>query len=148
MALKTYMCFQDMIKCSPKGRDCIEGNWTRSFNCSLTCEGIYAGIQWVEEGMGIGEAEDELAAVVSNEKIGEDQNTDMFRRLKKMELMYNDLKNEVTMMKSKFGKKGEELDKEKYLKLIAEYKNFKKKNVQHFRFSSAANLSNFGKSES
>ena len=98
--------------------------------------------------MGIGEAEDELAAVVSNEKIGEDQNTDMFRRLKKMELMYNDLKNEVTMMKSKFGKKGEELDKEKYLKLIAEYKNFKKKNVQHFRFSSAANLSNFGKSES
>ena len=135
-----------MRECDPKGRDCIEDNWTRSFNCSLTCEGIYAGIQWVDGG--IGEVKDEPTECVSNENKGEDQNTEMFKRLTKMELMYNNLKNEVALMKSSFGKKGEELDKKKYLKLIAEYKNFKKKNVQHFRFSSAANLSNFGKFES
>ena len=98
--------------------------------------------------MGIGEVEDEPAEVVSIENIGEDQNTEMFKRLTKMESMYNDLKKEVALMKSSFGKKGEELDKEKYQKLIAEYKNYKKKNVQYFRFSSAANLLNFGKSES
>ena len=105
------MCFQDMIKCTPKGRDCIEGHWTHSFNCSPTCEGIYAGIQWVDGG--IVEVEDKPTDVVSNEKIGEDQNTEMFRRLTKMELMYNNLKKEVTLMKSSFGKKGEELDREK-----------------------------------
>ena len=137
-----------MRKCGPKGRDCIERNSTRSFNCSVTCKGIYADIEWVDDGIGK-QMEGELANVVSNEKVDEELlNTEMFKRLTRMELMYNDLKKEVELMKGSFGKKGEELDKEKYLRLIAEYKNFKEYNVQHFRFSSASNLSMFGKPKS
>ena len=64
------------------------------------------------------------------------------KRFAKMELMYYDLKKEMELMK---GRKGDEIDKDKYLTLITKYKNFKKKNVQHFRFNS--NSSNFGKSE-
>ena len=87
----------------------------------------------------------------SDEATGKDvMETNIVKRFRKMEskmeLMYNDLKKEMELMKGAIGKKGEEIDKEKYLKLIAEYKTFKKKNVQHFRFSSVANLSNFGKS--
>ena len=44
------------------------------------------------------------------------------------------------------GEKGEELDKEKYKKLIAEYRKFKTMNVKHFRFNSAKDLCAFGKS--
>ena len=40
-----------MKKCSPEGRACIEQNSVRTFNCSVNCEGIYADVQWVEEGI-------------------------------------------------------------------------------------------------
>ena len=49
-------------------------------------------------------------------------------------------------MKSSGEEKGEELDKEKYKMLIAEYRKFKTKNVKHFRFNSAKKSSEFGKS--
>ena len=31
--------------CDDKGRDCIERSSTNTFNCSTTCEGIYADVQ-------------------------------------------------------------------------------------------------------
>ena len=37
---------QDMKKCDSKGRDCIERNSAETFNCSMTCTGIYADINW------------------------------------------------------------------------------------------------------
>ena len=40
---------QGMQRCSPKGRDCIESNFTLTFNCSVSCEGVYADVQWVNE---------------------------------------------------------------------------------------------------
>ena len=136
-----------MRKCGPKGRDCIEENATQSFNCSVSCEGIYADIEWMDEGMGK-QMENELAELLTNEQLGEELlNTEMFKRLTKMELMYNDLKREVELIKAGVSKKGEEMDKEKFLRLVAEYKKFKENNVQHFRFSSAENLSKFGKPE-
>ena len=63
------------------------------------------------------------------------------------------LKNEMQLMKNDFGdkikiatgKRGEELDKDKYKMLVSDYRKFKTKNVKHFRFNSAANLSTFGK---
>ena len=55
--------------------------------------------------------------------------------------MYTTIQEMVNSMK---GKRGEELDKEKYRMLIAEYKAFKENNVQHFRFDSSS-FSNFGK---
>ena len=39
-----------MDTCTPKGRDCIEANSTSMFNCSTTCVGIYADVQWEEMG--------------------------------------------------------------------------------------------------
>ena len=35
-----------MKKCTPEGRDCIENNSAETFNCSMTCEGMYADIGW------------------------------------------------------------------------------------------------------
>ena len=33
---------QAMDKCGPEGRDCIERHSSLVFNCSVTCEGIFA----------------------------------------------------------------------------------------------------------
>ena len=63
------------------------------------------------------------------------------------------LKEEINVLKDGFGKvreiatgqRGEELDKKKFMELISEYRKFKSKNLKHFRFNSAANLSRFGK---
>ena len=35
---------QGMKTCGPGGRDCIEKNSAETFNCSMTCEGMYADI--------------------------------------------------------------------------------------------------------
>ena len=40
---------QDLKRCSPTGRDCIERNSAETFNCSFNCEGFYADVQWAEE---------------------------------------------------------------------------------------------------
>ena len=39
---------QDLKKCSPTGRDCIERNSAETFNCSVNCEGFYADVHAVE----------------------------------------------------------------------------------------------------
>ena len=129
---------QDMETCSPKGRDCIERNSTTNFNCSTTCEGIYADVQWV--GKKIEDNEDEEAEEdVETEFEGKvDENSN--KLLKRLEY----LEKEVQLLKSSGQEKGEELDKEKYKMLIAEYRKFKTKNVRHFRFNSGEN--SFGKS--
>ena len=35
-----------MKKCGPEGRDCIAKNSAETFNCSMTCEGMYADTNW------------------------------------------------------------------------------------------------------
>ena len=45
----------------------------------------------------------------------------------------------------KGGKKGDGLDRKKFKKLISEYNQFKKNQVQQFRFDSAARSTGFGK---
>ena len=72
-------------------------------------------------------------------KVGAELYKEMYKRLK------DDLQNEMKLMKGTLGKKGEELDKKKYLKLISEYNNFKEHNIRHLRLNSAANLTTFGK---
>ena len=37
--------------CGPEGRDCIEENSAQTFNCSFTCEGMYAGVNWKDAEM-------------------------------------------------------------------------------------------------
>ena len=58
-------------------------------------------------------------------------------------LVYKSLKKEIEMLKG--DKKGEELDRQKLKKLMSEYKQFKRNQVQHFRFDSAATSPSFGK---
>ena len=65
-----------------------------------------------------------------------------------MKLLKNELKNEIgEVMKIATGKRGDELDKEKYKMLVSEYRKFKTKKVKHFKLSSAANLTMFGEDE-
>ena len=52
--LRIGKLLQDMKKCGPKGRDCIEKNSAETFNCSMTCKGMYADINWKD-----GEMKDE-----------------------------------------------------------------------------------------
>ena len=127
--------------CGPKGRDCIERNSTKSFNCSTTCEGIYADVQWVGKKIEQEVGDDEAEAVVERKIEGE-----VGEELAKVYKQLADLKTEMKLMKSSGQEKGEELDKEKYKMLIAEYRKFKRENVRHFRFNSGENLSSFGKS--
>ena len=131
---------QEMKICGPKGRDCIEGNSTKSSNCSTTCQGIYADVQWV--GKKIEEiVDEEVEADFEKEFKGSDDETssNLLRRLA-------DLEKKMRLMEGALGEKGEELDKEKYKLLIAEYRKFKTTNVKHFRFNSAKNSTAFGKS--
>ena len=37
---------QDKIICDQSGRDCIEEAIGDSLNCSFSCEGLYADVQW------------------------------------------------------------------------------------------------------
>ena len=40
---------QDLKKCTPEGRDCIKKHSIKNFNCSTTCEGVYADVQCTDE---------------------------------------------------------------------------------------------------
>ena len=128
------------MKCNPKGRECIEKNFGRTFNCNTTCEGIYADVQW------IGNALEELPKdepkhnfqVKFNSKFEENLYRDLYVKLK------NDLEEKMQLTKGERHKKGEEVDRMKFQGLIAEYKNFKRNFVRHFKFNSASNHTAFG----
>ena len=83
--IEYILSHQDLTKCSPKGRDCVERNSALSFNCNTTCEGIYAGVEWEEEFF-ISEEENEL---------GEEDMamTELYERMKE------DLKKEMRLTK-------------------------------------------------
>ena len=90
----------------------------------MTCGGIFADVQWLE--------------VLKDEPVKQGVELDGEVGVK-LAKMFNDLKKEL--MK---GKGGDELEKKKYMKLVTEYKKFKKSNVQHFRFSSTSTKTAFG----
>ena len=138
-----------MAICDAKGRDCIEKNSSKTFNCNTTCVGIYADVEWVKKDIEVEANEEKTDATTKAELEGE-----IDKDLKKMLLF---LENKVKLIENKMnvdigevmkiatGKRGDELDKEKYKMLVSEYRKFKTKNVKHFRFNSEANLITFGK---
>ena len=129
-----------MGKCDLQGRDCIERNSRESFNCSTTCDGIFSDVWWVPNNIEEEMTDDEAEAAVEAKFKGVNG-----EELNKFYKRFADLEKEVKLLKSSSsGKKGEELDKEKYKMMIAEYRKFKTKNVKHFRFNSAENSSAFG----
>ena len=138
-----------MASCDAKGRDCIEKNSYKSFHCNKTCSGIYANVQWV--GKNIEEKpkdheEDASIQTVLEGKIDQDLLNILLLLKNEMKLMKHEMKNDIgEVMKIASGQRGEELDKEKYKMLVSEYRRFKARNVRHFRFNSAANMSTYGK---
>ena len=100
----------------------------------MTCEGVFADVQWIER---------KLEEPAENEQVGL-----KFKNIDKDE--YVKLMNEVEkkmqrMIGHSDGKKGEELDKAKFQRIISEYKKFKIDSVKHLRFNVAANSAKFGK---
>ena len=106
-----------------------------SFNCSTTCVGIYADVQWVRKNFG---EEMKRFLDLSEARLNKEFDNDWQSRFavleERMKLMENIMRG------------GKEMAKDKYKKLIVEYRKFKTKNVNHFRFSSAAVSSSFSKS--
>ena len=139
-----------MATCDPMGRDCIEKRPSQTFHCNTTCVGIYADVEWVKKDNDEekGEEKTDETMKADLEKRIEGDLKEIFLLLKReMKLMKNEMKNDIgEVMKIATGKRGEELDREKYKMLISEYRKFKTKNVKHFRLNAAANLSEFGKS--
>ena len=132
-----------MAICDLKGRDCIEKNSSKSFECNTTCSGVYADVEWVGENIEE-ELEDDDIQTNLEGKIDSDLMKILLLLETKMKLMKNDIGD---VMKIATGTRGDELDKEKYRILVSEYRKFKTKSVKHFKFSPAANLTMFGKDE-
>ena len=98
----------------------------------MTCEGMFADVQWVDEQMEDPEENEQVEVKFKN--IDEEE----FAKL------MNEVEKKMQRMKGTSGKIGEELDKVKFLKMVSEYKKFKMNSVKHLRFNSAANSAKFG----
>ena len=124
-----------METCNPEGRSCIEKNFAGTFDCNMTCEGVFADVQWVDEQMEEAEEHDQVEVKFKN--IDEEE----FAKL------VNEVEKRMQRMKGTSDKKGEELDKVKFQKMISEYEKFKMNSVKHLRFNSVANSAKFGQFE-
>ena len=100
------------------------------FNCSLSCEGIFASVQWI--GKDVDEYVKDGEAMKTEENDGKELNQ-YERRLAAIERKMKSLQNDRDG-------KGDEVDAEKYKMLIAEYRKFKAQRVKHFRLNSKALL--------
>ena len=123
-----------MDVCDLKGRDCIERNFNKNYNCSTTCAGIYADVQFGE--------------MLLEQKIV-DRGTENTFKLQgdggELQQQLADLiRMEVMKIKRDEEGKRQEVDREKYKMLVAEYRKFKAQNVKHFRLNVQANPSSFG----
>ena len=132
-----------MAICDVKGRDCIDENSSKTFECNTTCTGIYADVEWVGKNI---EEEFEDDDIQTNLEGKIDQELLKALILFKTEMMRH-VKNDVQDVLKIATGRTEELDREKYKMLVSEYRKFKTKNVKHFKFSSAANLTMFGEDE-
>ena len=129
--------------CNPSGRDCIEHNFAETFNCSTSCTGIYADVQWVGS-----DIEEEIRD--ETEEVGELAVDDM---MQSFHILKRELEREIKLIrkdfgeivKSTFGKGVDEQDKKTYKRLITEYRKFKTRNVKCYSFNNAAHLSSYGR---
>ena len=135
-----------MEKCSPKGRDCFETHSYQTFNCSATCEGVYADVLWEANTIMKEDKEDELLGEEVEKVYGGNMAEVMENVRKEMERRDKRIMELERKVKGNTENKAEEIDKEKFKELLIEYKKYKKENVRHFRFHPNASSSVFGKS--
>ena len=88
-----------METCNPEGRSCIEKNFAETFDCNMTCEGVFADVQWVDEQMEEPEEQEQVEVKFNN--VFEEE---FFAKLMKR----------MQRMKGTSDKKGEELDNQTY----------------------------------
>ena len=119
--------------CDPIGRDCIEKNALKAFDCNTTCVGIYADIQFAKKDM-----KDKLTSMLLTRLLDLENEVKLLRGGVPQQI-------DEELLKRAVGEDTRELDEEKYNMLIAEYMKFKTKQVKHFRFNSAGNSNAFGK---
>ena len=101
----------------------------------------YAKEEWAQEEMS---KENHSELITEYRKFGTNFETHYDLMLDKLLKRFADLEGDMKLMKSSVGERGDELDKKKYMKLVAEYRKFKTDNVKHFRLNAAANASAFG----
>ena len=107
-------------------------NSAKTYNCSTTCIGIYADVQWIE-------------TLLKEEKAEKEAEIELHRKGEEFQQQLVDLiRMELRKMKRSEKGNGEELDKDKYKLMVAEYRKFKEENVKHFRLDKAATSSSFG----
>ena len=109
--------FQGKGICGPKGWDCIEENGNKNFSCSVTCEGIYSDVQIVKE---------QLTETPRKEH---NRNEDITAIVDKV------LLDEIEKLRASIGGEEQEEDNKKVLRLVKQYKEFKKKNLPNFLFN-------------
>ena len=137
---------QDIQICDAKGRDCIEKNSAETFNCSTTCSGIYADVQWVGS-----DIEEEIRE--ETDEVGELNNRAVDDMMQSFHILKMELEREIKLMrkdigeivKSTLGKGVDEQDKKIYKRLITDYRKFKTRNVKYYSFNKAAHLSSYGR---
>ena len=127
---------QGMNKCDLKGRKCIETSSSKTYNCRTTCVGIYADVQWREMLLEEDKAHKEKNTTSKLQEEGEDT---------KLHQQLADLRMEMKQLKSQGQGRGEQVDKEKYKMMVAEYRKFKAKTVKHFKLNGRASSNSFGK---
>ena len=140
------MFSQGIEVCNLEGRDCIERNSTNTYNCSTTCVGIYADV--IPKSRRIEGAIADVLPDLGAEIKDRDEVLDrIHRRLAELERKMSTDEGglQKVVAEEAIGKKGHELDREKYKMLVAEYRKFKSTSIQHFRFSSTETSVPFGK---
>ena len=124
--------------CGPEGRQCIQKNSANTFNCSTTCQGIYADVQWdkpiIEE-----EVMENLVSNSPERESNERVDIELEKRLAFIE-------NQIRLLMKNGGTR-EEFDKEEYRMLTAEYRRFKENNVKHLKFNSESASTSFGQEQ-
>ena len=81
--------------CDFGGRDCMEGNHTLTFNCSATCQGVYADVDWVETEM--------QGWWEKNENLNLHEMVEKYQRYKRENLI--NIRFNATKASSKYGKR-------------------------------------------
>ena len=84
-----------MSICDLKGRDCIEKNSSKTFNCNTTCVGIYADVEWVKKDIEVEANEEKTDATTKAELEGkiDDDLIKIFLLLENK--MKNRMKNDI-----------------------------------------------------
>ena len=80
--------------CPPKVRECFEEKHSQDFNCSVSCVGLYADVEWVEEMVGM-EGDRKQMWIDLKGEIGKRQSKENSEKVSKLLKEYNDFKRKI-----------------------------------------------------